>query len=429
MKTQDSKDEYPLRAAVNRRSFLVGAGAAATAGLLTAQQSSAAAAKPNAANAVEFSELHAPTDAPEKTPGPFEPPSKRVGFAIVGLGRLSLDQLLPAMAKSKYCKPVALVSGSRDKAQKVAAQYGIHPEAIYDYVDYDRIATNPDVQVIYIVLPNSMHREYVERGARAGKHILCEKPMATSASDCERMIAACKAANVKLMIAYRQQYEPMNRELGRMVRKGQLGKLRSILATNTQNQGDPGQWRQKLALAGGGCLPDVGIYCLNAARFLSGEEPVEVSGMIFQPKDDPRFKEVEATCSFTLRFPSGLIASCSTGYAGHRSQLLRLEGSDAWGELNPAFAYNGLQLRSSRLVGKQEVEMVPKIEAKDQFAEEMDHMALCVMNNTQTHTPGEEGLQDQRLMEAIYQSAKSGRAVKVAAPSAPTRGPELPPQS
>jgi len=418
----------PSNLTFDRRDFLRGATAltaAGVSGLATAQQPG----QPNADNAVSLSQLHAPTEAPEKTPGPFEAPDQRIGFAVVGLGHLTLNQILPAMAKSKYCKPVALVSGSPEKARKMAAQYGIRPEAIYDYASYDRLARNPEVKVIYIVLPNSMHAEFVIRGARAGKHILCEKPMATSAADCERMIAACKAADVKLMIAYRQQYEPMNRALGKMIREGKLGSLRTIIASNTQDQGDPTQWRQNRKLGGGGCLPDVGIYCLNAARFLSGEEPTEVFGATWQPTDDPRFKEVEASCTFTLRFPSGLLATCSSGYAGHRSQFLRLECADGWAELNPAFGYTGLKLRSSRLVDGHETIMEPKIEEQDQFALEMDHMALCVMQNTNPHTPGEEGLHDQRLVEAIYESARTGRSVKVPPPPAPTRGPELPPKS
>ncbi len=347
-----------------------------------------------------------------------------MGFAIVGLGRLSLDQILPAFGASKLCKPVALVSGEPDKAQKIAAQYGIKPSALYSYADYGRLAQNPEVEVIYIVLPNSMHLEYTVRGARAGKHILCEKPMAVSSAECEKMIAACKTANVKLMIAYRQQYEPMNREIVKMRKAGKLGTLRCLVATNSQNQGDPSQWRLKRALAGGGCLPDVGLYCLNAARFWSGEEPVEVFGQIFQPTDDPRFKEVEAGCNFTLRFPSGLLASCNTSYAAHRSQWARLEGSESWAELSPAFAYKGLKLRSNKLMEGHDVILEPNLEAKDQFAAEMDHMAQCVLGNRQPHTPGEEGLQDGHLMEAIYESARTGRAVKVTPPTTTTRGPE-----
>ena len=420
-----------------RRRFLQGAGGLlAAAGLESALGSVAPAQSnpqaqsntqtvPGSGDYVQLSQLHdTKTEAPEKAPGPFEAPDRRVGFAIVGLGRLSIDQILPAFGRSKFCKPVALVSGDPEKARKIADQYGIKTSSLYSYESFDTIAQNPEVKVVYIVLPNSMHLEYTVRSAKAGKHVLSEKPMAVSTAECEKMIAACRGANVKLMIAYRQQYEPMNREIVKMRKSGKLGTPRAFIATNSQNQGDPNQWRQKRALAGGGCLPDVGLYCLNAARFWSDEEPVEVFGQIFQPKDDPRFTEVEASCNFTLRFPSGLLASCNTGYAAHRSQWARLEGSDSWAELAPAFAYNGLKLRSNRLMDQHEVVMEPTIESKDQFAAEMDHMAECVVKNQQPHTPGEEGLQDQRLMEAIYESARTGRAVRVQPPSQPTRGPE-----
>ncbi len=419
----------PSPLGAGRRQFLQSAGgllaAAGLAPLAMAQGAAGATQVPNAADYVSLSPLHnVQTEGSEKTAGPFEAPDQRIGFAIVGLGRLSLDQILPAFGSSKLCKPVALVSGDPAKAQKIAAQYGIKSSSLYSYNDYDRIAQNPEVKVIYIVLPNSMHMEYTVRGAKAGKHILCEKPMAVSSAECEKMISACGAANVKLMIAYRQQYEPMNRAIVKARKDGKLGALRSFIATNSQNEGDPTQWRLKRALAGGGCLPDVGLYCLNAARFWSGEEPTEVFGNTFQPTGDPRFKEVEATCNFTLRFPSGLLAACNTSYAAHGSQSARLEGADSWAELSPAFAYKGLKLRENKLLDNHPTILEPNIGAQDQFALEMDHMALCVLRNQQPHTPGEEGLQDQRLMEAIYQSARTGHSVKVPPPTSPTRGPE-----
>ncbi len=410
-------------AGVSRRSFVRAAtGLLATSGL--GAVAAGQASKPNQQDAVELPQLHASTEAPEKSPAPFEAPAQRVGFAVVGLGHLTINQILPAFGTSKYCKVTALVSGDREKARKLAAQYGVPDSGLYDYTTYDKLADNPDVQVIYIVLPNSMHAEYVLRGAAARKHILCEKPMATNARDCERMIAACRQAGVKLMIAYRQQYEPMNRAIVKMRKDGKLGPLKSYIATNGQDQGDPNQWRQNLKLAGGGCLPDVGIYCLNAARFLSGEEPTEVWGATVQPKDDPRFKEVEETCTFGMRFPSGLVAVACSGYGSHRSQMLRLEGERAWAELSPAFAYGGLKLRTSTTLDGQNVTAEPQIESKDQFATEMDHMAQCVQGNKEPHTPGEEGLQDQRITDAIYESARTGRVVKLSPPLGPTRGPE-----
>ncbi len=412
----------------SRRNFLLGASSVVAAAGLTAsanaQQSTSP--KPNQQDDVQLSQDHASTEQPEKIPGPFENQSERVGFAVVGLGRLTLGEILPAMGKSKYCKPVALVSGDRDKARKVAAQYGIPDSGLYDYTTYDQLAQNSSVQVIYIVLPNSMHAEFTVRGAKAGKHILCEKPMATSTRDCERMIAACNAANVKLMIAYRSQYEPYDRALVKMIRGGKLGKLKQFVSTNSQNQGDPNQWRQKLALAGGGCMPDVGVYCLNAARFLSDEEPNEVQATIYQPKDDPRFTEVEASCQVIAKFPSGFTAIFNSAYEAHRSQFLRVEGVEAWAELNPAFAYHGIKMRYSFYNQdlKQEIAHEPQLEEKDQFAAEMDHFALCVQKNLRPHTPGEEGLQDQRITDAIYLSARTGKAVRIAPPSGPTRGPE-----
>ncbi len=251
--------------------------------------------------------------------------------------------------------------------------------------------------------------------------------MANTSRECEEMIAACKASNVKLMIAYRQQYEPMNRTLQKAVADGKLGKVRSVVASNSQNEGDPTQWRLNRKLAGGGCMPDVGIYCLNAARFLMGEEPEEVFAATVQPKDDPRFKEVESRCEVILKFPSGMTANFTSAYDVHRSNFIRIEGDTAYGEMDPGFGYHGSKLRFSKLDDGKEVEMTPSIPDKDQFALEMDHMAECVLENKQPHTGGEEGLQDQRLIEAIYKSAATGRSVKVSQPNGPTRGPALPP--
>jgi predicted dehydrogenase len=216
------------------------------------------------------------------------------------------------------------------------------------------------------------------------------------------------------MIAYRQQYEPHNEAFRRLVQQGKLGQLRGSIASNSQQQGDPTQWRLKKALAGGGCLPDVGLYCLNASRFLSGEEPVEVFATIYQPKGDPRFTEVEASCSFSLRFPSGYIATCTTSYDVHKSAFLRMEGTTAWAELSPAFSYHGNKLTWALVQDGGEIQFTPQIEEKDQFALEMDHFCECILENKKPRTPGEEGLRDHRIMEAIYESAASGRAVRLA---------------
>ena len=288
--------------------------------------------------------LSAPTEREQEQAPTAAPPDKRVGFAIVGLGRLSLEQILPAFAQSKRCKPVALVSGDPAKAQQVARQYGIKPTSIYDYKTYDNLRDNPDVDVIYIVLPNSLHAEFTVRGAQAGKHVLCEKPMATSVKEAQQMIDACKKADRKLMIAYRIQYEPHNRMMMQMARSGELGIVKVLEMANGQNQGgDLNQWRLKKSLAGGGSLPDVGIYCFNTARFITGEEPIEISANLFTTPNDPRFKEVEETVNWIMRFPSGIHAVCSTSYGWHENRYYRALGSEKWAQMSPAFSYKGLR--------------------------------------------------------------------------------------
>lgn len=376
----------------------------------------AATVGPMIQDKVEFPPILAATEKPEKTPQ-FDAPDKRIGFAIVGLGRLAVNQILPAFAKSHHARPVALVSGDRNKALRLARQYGIADQAVYDYRSFDQLADNPAVQVIYIVLPNSMHLEFTVRGARAGKHILCEKPMATSVADCQQMIDACKKADRHLMIGYRSQYEPNDLALLQMVRDQGFGTLREFISGNGQNQGDPEQWRLKKAMAGGGPLPDVGIYCINAARFLSAEEPIEVIGHIFTTPGDIRFREVEESAHFILRFPSGFTATCSCSYSSHDSKFLRLQGATGWAEMDPAYEYTGLKLRTGRLIDGNNVVQEFGIDSGDQFAKELDHMAQCVLTNTRPHTPGEEGMQDMRIIDAIYRSAREGRPVTLAVPS------------
>jgi len=361
-------------------------------------------------------------DAPET-----RAPDKRLGVAVVGLGRLALQQILPAFAASKLCKVAALVTGDREKGNAVAGQYGVNPKNVLDYQHYDRLEELPDVDLVYVVLPNSMHAEFTVRAARAGKHVLCEKPMANSVADCQQMIDACAQAKTKLMIAYRMQYEPYNREVIRLARSGALGQLKSFVASNGQAQGDPRQWRLKKALAGGGALPDVGIYCLNAARYISGEEPSEVQAMQYSTPGDPRFTEVEEQVNFSLRFPSGFSASCYTSYGCHDSKMYRVMGSQGWAELDPAFPYSGQALRIARKREDSDAEVIsqPRLEAKNQFALELDHLAGCVLKNRTPHTPGEEGLQDMKLIAAIYEAAASGKTVKLAPISGvdPFRGP------
>src|SRR5258708_9170326 len=330
---------------INRRSFLYLTGGGFATFLATR-----VAAMPFADMVVDMPpkitlpSLRAKNEAKEEAPSPSLPLSERVGFAIVGLGHLSIGQILPAFGKCKYARPVALVSGHRDKALTLASEYNIKEQSVYSYEDYDKILDNPDIKAVYIVLPNGLHAEYTIRAPSAGKHVLCEKPLSNSVTVCQQMIEACQSAKVKLMIAYRSQYEPFDRAIITMVKEKKLGDLREFVSSNSQNQGDPKQWRLNRKLAGGGPLPDVGIYCINAARFLSGEEPIEIKGETFQLPGDPRFREVESSAHFLLKFPSGFTAACSCSYSSHRSQFLRLEGSEGCAQLNPAYAYETSKL-------------------------------------------------------------------------------------
>jgi predicted dehydrogenase len=362
---------------------------------------------------VRFPPIYA---AGEQQDGPLanpDPPARRVGYAVVGLGRFGLGEIIPTLTgECKHSRLVALVTGDAAKGRTVAQQYGVPERSVYGYADYDRIANDPAIEVVYVALPNSMHAEYVVRGAKAGKHVFCEKPMATSVAECEQMIAACKQAGRELMVGYRIQYEPHNRLVQRMVRGRELGQARLIEMVNNQNQGDPNHWRMKKALAGGGSLPDVGIYCYNTARFLTGEEPVEIRAMIQTPANDPRFREVEDTVLWQMRFPSGTVANCATSYSTHRSRRYRVNFEDGWAEMDPAFAYSGLRLEIGRALGTNASrEQRQLAEQPSQFAREIDHFSERLRAGQRPYTPGEEALQDQRVQDAIYRAAREGRPV------------------
>ena len=406
--------------------------AAAAAGATLAASAAGAAEPPVDTGTVErgrvaFPAWTAATERPAPPPPAPLPPSERVGFAVLGLGRLALEEILPAFAQSRRAKLVAVVSGTPGKAELVARQYGLAPEKVYGYGDWDRIGADPAIQAVYIVTPNALHRDATLAAAAAGKHVLCEKPMATRSSDCQDMIDACARAGRHLMIAYRCQYEPNSRALQTMVRDRRYGAPLLYDAVNTQNMAAPTQWRFSKALAGGGALPDIGLYCLNGVRFLSGEEPVEVFARTFSTPNDPRFGEVEEQVAFTLRFPSGLVAHCSASYGLHEKRRLGLGMPGAAVDFADAFSYAGQRLQITHRDGDAEAVVDRRIPARNQFALELDHMAECIADGRRPRTPGEEGLADQRIMEAIYRSAETGQPVALPAVDGldTTRGPAL----
>src|SRR6516162_5675332 len=233
---------------------------------------------------------------------------RKIGYCIVGLGRISMQHFMPAIKMSNKSRITALVSGHRDKAERMAAEYGVPSGSIYNYENYDEIAKNPDIDAVYIALPNSMHADYSIRAAKARKHVLCEKPMATSVEQSRAMIQACESARRKLMIAYRCQYEPANLRAVQLIREGKLGSIQSIESAFGFPIA-PNEWRLDKKLSGGGPLVDVGIYCLNACRYLTGAEPGGVKGFSSVVDQDGRFAQVEETLSWTMEFPGGALAS------------------------------------------------------------------------------------------------------------------------
>jgi len=338
-----------------------------------------------------------------------DPPGKKLGWAIVGLGSLSINQILPAFSQCEKSKVVALVSGHPDKANKLALRYRVSPKNIYNYQNYDSIKDNPEVDIIYIVLPNGMHAEYTVRGLQAGKHVLTEKPMANTPAECQQMIDAGRKANKKLMVAYRCRYEPYNQEAVRVARSQELGTVKVILADAGFAMKDPNVWRLKKSLAGGGSLMDIGIYALQAARYLTGEEPSEVNAMMYSTPNDPRFKEVEEAINFQLRFPSGILANCTSSYGYAWQSHYRVVTNEGWLEMDPATAYSGLRMRVHRGNVTEEKDL-PVV---DHFAAEMEHMSDCVMQNKEPLTPGEEGLRDLTIMHALYEAANTGKTVRL----------------
>jgi predicted dehydrogenase len=333
---------------------------------------------------------------------------RKVGYCVIGLGTIA-DHFMRGVQTSSNSKITGLVSGHRDKAERIAAQYGVPKSSIYSYEDMDRFRDNKTIDAVYVALPNSMHAEYTIRSAKAGKHVLCEKPMSTTVSEAEAMIAACKAAQVKLMIAYRLHYEPLNLKAVKLIRDGALGKVQTINGAFGFNA-NPTAWRLNKALAGGGSLFDVGIYVLNASRYLTGEEPVKFTAVTSTIDQDGRFSTMEENISWTTKFPSGIVATGSSTYGAQMPGYFKVFASKGWLEMGPAYNYDGLKLRASFSSGGKGS---PNIEIDDanpendpvQFTREADHFSECVLKNQTPRSPGEEGLRDMEYIEKIYASA------------------------
>lgn len=341
--------------------------------------------------------------------GPEQPPARTFGYAIVGIGSLAEGDILPAFANTRRSRVMGLVSGDMEKARATAARYGVPDSGLYSYDTFDRIADNPDIDAVYIVLPNNLHAEYTIRAHKAGKHVLVEKPMANTVADCEAMIAAAAEANRQLLVGYRLRYEPYTQAMIRMVSEKEFGETRAIVCEAGFNIGNPSQWRLSKATAGGGSMMDIGIYAVNAARYLSGEEPTEVNATESTDRSDPRFKEVEDTIHFHMRFPSGVVASCLSSY-GVNLNRFRVHAQRGSFEMEPAWSRTGLRMRVMR-GSTVEHRHLPQ---RDHFALMMDHLAESAAAGTAPLTDGIDGRNDMRVIEAVYESVRTRGPVSLA---------------
>ena len=349
-----------------------------------------------------FSKLSALTLAGSNLPSlsAFAQGSTPLRFAPVGLGSIS-EIFMRACENSPKAKITGLVTGHPDeKGPKYASQYNVPKDSIYTYETFDRIRDNKNIDAVYIGLPNSMHAEYTIRAARAGKHVLCEKPMAISSAECRSMIDACKKANVKLMIAYRVHYDPTYQQMIDMVRSGAIGQLKNCEGSF---QGIGHGWRIDRKLAGGGSLMDLGIYPLNGIRYMLGEEPSDFAAMVATRSEHVDLQGIEETLQWVMRFPSGVLATCSTSYGAGAPDYLKIIGNKGFLLMQPAYGYQGVHLTGRTANGPVDIPSTGK--APFQFTLEAEHFADCVHNNTAPKTAGEEGLADLIAMEAIYKAA------------------------
>jgi predicted dehydrogenase len=339
-----------------------------------------------------------------------DPPGQKVRWAIVGLGNFAVGEAIPGFIDSQHARMTAFVSGSPDKQKDLGARFGVN--RFYNYRNFDSIANDPEIDCVYIILPVGLHAEYTIRALKAGKHVLTEKPMASTSAECEAMIAAAKAARRQLGVAYRVHFEPTNLRCKQLIDGGEIGDIRFISADHgfdADPNYPPHKWRLEKALAGGGSMFDIGIYGLNTSLMMLGREPVELSARYIYPKDDPRFREVEGGIEYTLRTADGVSVAGSSSYSWNPyiSQQ-RYMGSKASLFMKPATTYD----RNTIVVeGNGPTREIGAGNPLTQFQNQIDAFSLAAKANTAHKTPGEMGLRDIRLIEAMYRSADNGGGI------------------
>ncbi len=327
---------------------------------------------------------------------------KKLGVALVGLGGYSSGQLAPALQETKNCYLAGIVTGTPSKETEWANRYNIPQKNIYNYQNFDSIADNKNIDIVYVVLPISMHKEFTVRAAKAGKHVICEKPMALNVHECNGMIAACKQANRMLSIGYRLHFEPHNIEMMRLGQQKIFGPVKTIQAENgySWGGGNADSWRLKKNMAGGGGLMDMGVYAIQGARYTTGEEPVYVTATEEKTRPD-LFREVDETIYFKLEFPGGTIANGVSSY-NKNLDLLKANTDKGWFQLSSAYRYGNIQGSTHEGPMKFDSNV-------NQQALQMDDFAQCIMQNKTTRVPGEEGMKDMKVIEAVYRSISSGK--------------------
>jgi predicted dehydrogenase len=333
---------------------------------------------------------------------PYQGPVLRV--AIMGLGSYG-SRVAEAMQACKSAKLTGVISGTPSKIKDWQAKYGIPEKNCYNYENFDRIKDNPDIDAVYVITPNGLHKDQTIRVAKAGKHVICEKPMAVNAAEGQQMVDACKKAGVKLLIGYRMHFEPKTLEVIRMRKAGDFGKVLFFQGLSGFRIGDPTQWRLNRKLAGGGAMMDIGVYSINGARYMIGEEPVWVTAQ--EVKTDPeKFKEgVDETITFQMGFPGGAMASCLSTYAMSNLDRFFLNGDKGFAEMMPSTGYGPIQ-------GRTHLGELTQPHVTHQTLQ-MEEMSAIILQGKQPVVPvdGEEGLKDMKIIDAIFQAIKTGKKV------------------
>lgn len=329
-----------------------------------------------------------------------------IRYAVVGAGWISQEAFMPAVAATGNSRMQAIVSGSPEVAFKLAEFHGV-PEVV-DYSGYDELIASDRIDAVYVALPNSMHADYTIRALKAGKHVMVEKPLATSLAEAEAMVAAAKASSAFLMTAYRLHNEPGTHAMIEALRSGQIGE--PVFFTSTFGfQSQLGNHRLK-ADHWGGALPDVGVYCLNAARHVFAAEPIAVQAMASRPAEDPRFAEIDASLAITLRFPGDRLAQFFCSFGSGTSESIRVIGSSGELILDPAFKFDSA-LRLT--VRADDSETVVPFQQVDHFSGQIGYFSDCILNWTPPEADGEEGLADMRVLLAIDEAARSGTTIRL----------------